>query len=1020
MPFHDSRTNAFKTAYTVEGIPSLVLVGPDGRVLSKDGRDYILQCALHTSHGLRLLAHSSAMLRCSDPDGQGFPWYKSAQVRESCERALRKWKAERQSTAAAKSSTRAATRAAAVGAAAEQTTTVAAQQAKRERMEREARQQSKLRKNIEDRLDAVSDQLVRLEDTVYSGAPITASTQATLDRLTDELDLMTDGSGNDGATADRRRKLSRRVENLYAKAILTKAPASEPEPDPEPMLEPESGLVQLCGNALEPASLTRTTVNFEMFETVGVPLRATSGKIFYEVEVLMMGTGAQFGWATTTFDVSTHHCCYSGVGDDDSSWAVDGERTLKWSNGSTSWGEAWKVGDTIGFAADLVTGELRFGRNGSWEHPMGLAFTDMRPKGGLFPALSASRPTRVVVNLGDRPWSYGPPDDTYLGIIPLQTGVTLFEIPRPQPHPNSGIALYLFDGCDQPEVANAWKQFQEHATSQTQNSNLSAYTLIVEKLMPTFEEHLPAALPHVISCYSILVSCYQKLGLWDKSEQFCPRAYKMLDSTPAGSPVHGALITLRCAEGMACFRTKNDRKQHGEKCYHHALKIVREMTHPSWRQLELNTIHQFAGELLTAQQPKEAMTELQSAMVMLDKLSGKQVDGDGDVAGPAHPMATGVNGAINRSSTLGHIAHAARRMGNMNAAETHLTDAIKLVSGVSGSEQAAAMVKTLKRDLNGLFAARPDTEVDLSTCNSEVVEAWEKLKAATQTQNYSENIPVMETAVETFEASLPAAHQISMQSYIHLGRNYQHVGMWDKCDKLCARASEKLDTASAGGPVKQTLITLCCMEGMACFRNTKQDRKQHGESCYRRALKVVRELNHPSWRPVELNTIHEFGREMLSAGMSKEAVKELNGALKMLDDLATEQVDEDGTVIAAAHPMAMGGNGAINRSAILRTMSQAAASAGNMDAAVGGLNEAIRLASEVNVEKANMQVECAKRELAHLITTRLPSRVAEAEPLLRSVLEMLQVRKAPMTLWLWIATDLGDVLGRQGKYQEVR
>ena len=40
--------------------------------------------------------------------------------------------------------------------------------------------------------------------------------------------------------------------------------------------------------------------------------------------------------------------------------------------------------------------------------------------------------------------------------------------------------------------------------------------------------------------------------------------------------------------------------------------------------------------------------------------------------------------------------------------------------------------------------------------------------------------------------------------------------------------------------------------------------------------------------------------------------------------------------------------------------------------------------------------------------------------LLRSVLEMLQARKAPMTLWLEIATDLGDVLGRQGKYQQVR
>jgi tetratricopeptide (TPR) repeat protein len=313
----------------------------------------------------------------------------------------------------------------------------------------------------------------------------------------------------------------------------------------------------------------------------------------------------------------------------------------------------------------------------------------------------------------------------------------------------------------------------------------------------------------------------------------------------------------------------------------------------------------------------------------------------------------------------------------------------------------------------------PDTTVDLSSCDPEVIEAWEKFQAAAQTQNYSANIPVMEKAVAAFETSLPAAHQASMQAYIHLARNYQQVGMWDKCDKLCARACEKLDTASAGGPVKQTLITLCCAEGMACFRTTKKDRKQHGENCYRRALKVVREMTHPSWRPVELNTIHEFARELLGVRMSKEAVKEMHGAMEMLDDLAEEQLDDDGEVIAPAHPMAMGANGAINRSAILRTMSQAAASMGSMEAAEGGLKEAIKLASAVSADQATMQVECAKRELAYLITTRLPSRVAEAEPLLRNVLEMLQARKAPMTLWLEIATDLGDVLGRQGKYPQV-
>ena len=91
-------------------------------------------------------------------------------------------------------------------------------------------------------------------------------------------------------------------------------------------------------------------------------------------------------------------------------------------------------------------------------------------------------------------------------------------------------------------------------------------------------------------------------------------------------------------------------------------------------------------------------------------------------------------------------------------------------------------------------SAAPDTTVDLNDCKPEVIEAWEKFQVAARTQNYTANIPIMEKAVAAFESSLPAAHQASMQSYIHLARNYQQVGMWDKCDKLCARACEKLDT----------------------------------------------------------------------------------------------------------------------------------------------------------------------------------------------------------------------------------
>lgn len=431
---------------------------------------------------------------------------------------------------------------AATAAAAERAAAVAAQQARTERVEREARQHAKLRKNIEDRLDAVSDQLVRLEDCVLSGSPLTESAQAALDHLTDELDLMTEGQQSvhhSRTIADRRRKLSRRVKDLYAKAIMAEQPEPEPEPAQEP--EPGSGLIQLCG--LAPASLTATTVIFpEDFVTVGTPHYATSGKIFYEVELSTIGSFPQFGWATTTFDVLTHHSGLSGVGDDNSSWGIDGARQQKWSNGPTNWGEAWEVGDTIGFAADLATGELNFGRNGNWEYPMGVAFVGVQPKGGLSPALSAKGPTQVVVNLGDRPWSYGPPDDTYVGMMLLKNGITLHEWAKPPP-------LH-------PEIADAIKQLKAILDPETTTFNIStiegfnAILPIIEKPMATLEKDLAAAV-NCITVYNTLIFGYAvfaqealRLGVWDKCDQFCARACKMLDLAPVGSPAHNASMKV--------------------------------------------------------------------------------------------------------------------------------------------------------------------------------------------------------------------------------------------------------------------------------------------------------------------------------------------------------------------------------------------------------------------------------------------------------------------------------------------
>eukprot|EP01044_Picomonas_judraskeda_P004908 COSAG03_NODE_444_length_7850_cov_26.836858_5_plen_67_part_00 len=60
-------------------------------------------------------------------------------------------------------------------------------------------------------------------------------------------------------------------------------------------------------------------------------------------------------------------------------------------------------------------------------------------------------------------------------------------------------------------------------------------------------------------------------------------------------------------------------------------------------------------------------------------------------------------------------------------------------------------------------------------------------------------------------------------------------------------------------------------------------------------------MSHASWRPVELNTIHEFAREMIGAGMAKEAVKEMAGAMEMLDELGEEQLVPTSTFASPTH-----------------------------------------------------------------------------------------------------------------------
>jgi Kip1 ubiquitination-promoting complex protein 1 len=124
----------------------------------------------------------------------------------------------------------------------------------------------------------------------------------------------------------------------------------------------------------------------------------------------------QLGWAT----VSCPFTYEEGVGDAVDSYAYDGKRVRKWSEGPKTYGQPWVAGDVIGCCIDLDAGQISFFRNG---FPLGVAYDGVRtlePKQGYFPAISLSHSERCELNFGGRPFKY--PVD---GFLPIQAPPTV-------------------------------------------------------------------------------------------------------------------------------------------------------------------------------------------------------------------------------------------------------------------------------------------------------------------------------------------------------------------------------------------------------------------------------------------------------------------------------------------------------------------------------------------------------------------------------------------------------------------
>lgn len=133
-----------------------------------------------------------------------------------------------------------------------------------------------------------------------------------------------------------------------------------------------------------------------------------SGKWCFETQIITNGL-FQIGWC----QLLTPFTHTNGVGDDLTSYAVDGWRKVKWHQNFDVYGELWDVGDIIGSCIDLDNQTIEFFLNGK---PLGKAY-DSIPVGkniAYFPGVSQSKSEICSFNFGQSPFQY-----VYQGYEPL-------------------------------------------------------------------------------------------------------------------------------------------------------------------------------------------------------------------------------------------------------------------------------------------------------------------------------------------------------------------------------------------------------------------------------------------------------------------------------------------------------------------------------------------------------------------------------------------------------------------------
>ena len=168
--------------------------------------------------------------------------------------------------------------------------------------------------------------------------------------------------------------------------------------------------------------LKDAVLTFRRYCTVRADCFCPSGsRGYFELEILSEGDATQWGFCTESF-LRVDEYIGAGVGDDEDSWGVDGYRGMLWHSGEAGeYQPAWKVGDVIGLACNLVKQDseesscfIQVSVNGRFEDDS-IVFKLPSNLQGLYPAVT-SMAGSVRIRLGGllMPLLYKPPNEMFL------------------------------------------------------------------------------------------------------------------------------------------------------------------------------------------------------------------------------------------------------------------------------------------------------------------------------------------------------------------------------------------------------------------------------------------------------------------------------------------------------------------------------------------------------------------------------------------------------------------------------